>query len=268
LAVDPIQSFASGFALQVEQLYAGLILAGRSNPAGRSGFASEAGDRRTDSEQGLGGTLLYTGELDEEARALMVAANIAGAASLAVSADASAAKQAVRDGVADFLVTSLDEALRILKNEIRKRQTVAVCVALTPKTREADFVREMAERGVVPDLVRPVEVAALQKDEALLAWRVATAPALWLPKLDLIALECLEGEAGSTRAGSTRAAFGRRWLRLAPRYMGRLGQGLRLLRCDEVSAAKFIERVREEADGGKIVAQVEIQLSMLRLLIN
>ncbi len=48
-------------------------------------------------------------------------------------------------------MTSLDEALRILKNEIRKRETVAVCVAAAPETVE----REMLERGVLPDLLPP-----------------------------------------------------------------------------------------------------------------
>src|SRR5215475_15725073 len=66
---------------------------------------------------GLGGKLLYAGELDEDCRALIAAANIAGAASLCVSADARAQKRAIHEGVVDFLVTSLDEALRILKNE-------------------------------------------------------------------------------------------------------------------------------------------------------
>ena len=76
----------------------------------------------------------------------MVAGNIAGAASLAATADPVAQKQAIREGVVNFLVTSLDEALRILKNEIRKRETVAVCVAASPQAVAA----EMLERGVLP----------------------------------------------------------------------------------------------------------------------
>lgn len=95
---------------------------------------------------GLGGKLLFAAELDERGRALVVAGNVAGAASLAASADAIAQKDAVRDGVADFLVTSLDEALRIVKNEIRKHETVAVCIGLAPDVVE----REMLERGVLP----------------------------------------------------------------------------------------------------------------------
>ena len=109
LTADPIASAVIGFTLQVERFYAGLI------------SVAEWG-----AQAGLGGKLLYAGQLDGEARALLVAANIAGAASLVATADVTAAKRAMRDGVVDFLVTSLDEALRILKNELRQRQAVAV----------------------------------------------------------------------------------------------------------------------------------------------
>lgn len=229
MAVDPID--AEGFALQVERLYAGLI------------SAAELGNP---SEPSLGGKFLYAGELDEEARALLVAANIAGAASLAASADAAACKQALRDGVMDFLVTSLDEALRILKNEIRKRETVAVCVALAPETVEA----EMLERGVAPVLLRPDAGDSL-KEQTLLCWRVASSPSIWLPKLDAIALDCLD-------SGDEAA---RRWLRLAPRYLGRMAQGVRVLRCSESAAAIFLERMRDEVEGGEIGVRVELRLS-------
>jgi urocanate hydratase len=77
-------------------------------------------------------------------RALVVAGNIAGAATLTVTSDVDAQKHAVRDGTVDFLVTSLDEALRILKNEIRKGATVAVRVGEPLE----DVEREMVERGV------------------------------------------------------------------------------------------------------------------------
>src|SRR5579864_9118351 len=100
-------------------------------------------------EPDLGGRLLYAGELDEDGRALIVAANIAGAASLCATANEHQQKQAVRDGIVDFLVTSLDEALRILKNEIRKHAPVAVCIAAAP----AEIEGLMAERGVQPDLL-------------------------------------------------------------------------------------------------------------------
>jgi urocanate hydratase len=241
------------FALQVERCYAGLMLAAGHGPAAKPS---------------LGGKLLYAGPLDAQASALLVAANIAGAASLAVSAEAAAGKQAIHDGVVDFLVTSLDEALRILKNEIRKRTTVAVCVT---QVSESDFARQLLERGVLPDLLPPRSapapefaaflhqgarpVVAIHPDlgQVLLTWSVAAAPVQWLPKLDALAMDCLNSDPNSASASV------HRWLRLAPRYLGRRSQGLRLLRCDECTAARFRKKVQEQVEGGEISIAVEIQ---------
>jgi hypothetical protein len=232
LTPEFIATDALDFTLEVERLYAGLMR-----------FAAAA-------EPSLGGRLLYAGELDAPARALLVAANIAGAASVAATAVPGAQKQAVRDGVADFLVNSLDEALRILKNEIRKRETVAVCIAVAPEAVEG----EMQERGVVPDIVRPIKHEAMAEGDVLLAWSVAAAPAQWLPKLDAIALDCLEKTGGSSIGAA------RRWLRLAPRYVGRLGQGVRVLRCEADAADEFKSRVREAVDHAAIAVEVEVRL--------
>jgi urocanate hydratase len=207
---------AFAFISQVERFYAGLISAANPGP-----------------EPSLGGKLFYAGELDTAGRAMVVAANIAGAATLTASADPMARKQAIRDGVVDFLVTSLDEALRILKNELRQRQTGAVAVALAPGASEADFAGEMRRRGVAPDLLRPAAAAEPPRSgngrEFLVAFSVPAAPARWLPKLDAMAADCLGPEDGQAR----------RWLRLAPRYLGRLAQGMRLLRCNQKAAANF-----------------------------
>jgi hypothetical protein len=211
-------------------------------------------------EPGLGGRLLWAGELDGSGRALAVAGNIAGAATLAANADVNAQKQAIRDGIVDFLVTSLDEALRILKNEIRKRQTVAVCVSSAPDLIE----REMLERGVQPDLYREGVIAASERsrvrnrrgesdrieEEALVIWRVDAAPAVGLPKLDAIALDCLDSE----------DEFARRWIRLAPRYVGRLSHGVHLLVSNRRFAITFVERVQELEQRGEIAFQGQIQV--------
>jgi urocanate hydratase len=212
-------------------------------------------------ETGLGGNLFYAGELEAAGRALVVAANIAGAATLVAVADPAAQKQAIRDGVADFVVTTLDEALRILKNQLRKRETVAVCVALPPS--EVDH--EMNQRGVAPDLLRrdqavpPCHQALIVQEDApiepypsrtptLVTWRVNSALPKDLVKLDEIALDCLDADAWAAR----------RWLRLAPRYLGRLAQGLRLLDSNREFAARFINRVRQSVDRGEIAAAAEI----------
>jgi hypothetical protein len=253
MQTDPLDA-ALAFAHQVNRLYAAL-----------TSLASPTADAESPStEPGLGGKLLYAAELDQQGRALVVAANIAGAASLAATADQSAGKQAMRDGVVDFLVNSLDEALRILKNQVRKRETVAVCVAAAPEAVE----QEMLERGVLPDLLPPdtqsgsfyerflvqgakcVVVAPDDERQVLVTWKVQEAPARWLPKLDSVALDCLDVEDWAAR----------RWLRLAPRYLGRLAKGVRLQACGPVFAQKFADEIRNQVDSGEISVPVEMQL--------
>jgi hypothetical protein len=250
MTLDPGASAAIDFLLQVERCYAGLH---QSTP------------RTSEPEPTLGGKLLFAGELIPS-RALIVAANIAGAASLSASADATAQKQAIRDGVIDFLVNSLDEALRILKNEIRKRQPVAVCVSLAPELVE----REMEERGVLPDLLAS-GVSAVEQRETLVFLSVASAPALWLPRLDEIALDCLDANQPRNMGANQPRSMGApgpshlgtwetRWLRLSPRYLGRLAQGLRLIRCSEEAATSFVEGVRAKLERGEIGVPVEIKI--------
>lgn len=208
-----------------------------------------------EAEPELGGKLVYAGELDEDGRALMVAGNAAGAATLAVTADPAAQRQAVRNGIVDFLVTSLDEALRILKNEVRKRATVSVCVGAAPDAVE----QEMQERGVQPDLQRagvppwapgslPLGPAPANDALVCLEWRVSDAPALWMPRLDALARACLSPE----------HVIALRWLRLSPRYCGRAAMGVRVLRCPPPVAALFTTRVAELMKSGEVAVPVEI----------
>ena len=223
--------------------------------------AAKSGAVDADAGPSLGGKLLYAGELDQTGCALVVAANIGGAASLAATSDPVAQRHAVRDGVVDFLVTSLDEALRILKNEIRKGATVAVCVAASPATVE----REMIERGVLPDLVfagwkggtrnradfggRPECIQLEEADETrtFLRWQVEEAPARWMPKLDAIA-------GGFLKENSWTA----RWLRLVSRYCGRTVEGIRVLHCDPGTGKRIIEGISEAVSHGEIAVQVRI----------
>jgi hypothetical protein len=229
LTLDPSNQPVFDFAVNVAQTYSAL---------------TESADR----EMGLGGKLFYAGELDEWGRALIVAANIAGAATLVASSDRPAQKQAMRDGVADFLVNSLDEALRILKNQLRKRETVSVCAGLSTDVVE----REMEERGVQPDLLRrDLSIAPghkalmmqqgeetaldLLKIPAIVTWSVAAGRPQELAKLDEIALACLDEHEWKAR----------RWLRLSPRYLGRLAKGLRLVASHREFAARFQGQLRE-----------------------
>ena len=194
----------------------------------------------------LGGNLLYVGELDAAGRALLVAGNIAGAASLAATADQARQKQAIRDGVADFLVTTLSEALRILKNQVRKRETVAVCIASAPESLE----QEMLERGVLPNLVRPTD--ELSEDSGFVNQGSRKIPLPTFPKIDSPHLArgfCTGAMASKLNVIAIdrlhKAEPARRWLRLAPRYLGRIAQSVHLISCSREFAAEFIERTRD-----------------------
>jgi urocanate hydratase len=203
--------------------------------------------RDLDPEFGLGGRLLFVGELDPAGCRLVRAANIAGAASLAASADAAVQRQAIREGVVDFLVTSLDEALRILKNEIRKRQAVAVCVAETPEK----VTQEMVKRGVQPDLLAP-SAAQAAEGTVFLAQGAQSVEATPRPEvkqflvLEIPAAWALRvAEFDALLAESVAAAnhANRRWLRLSPRYLGTQARRLRSLECDEETAARLMKRI-------------------------
>lgn len=251
MIIDP--TLLPNFAATVDWLYAGLMRGLGPN-------------RDPELEKGLGGSLLYSGELDGPGCALLVAANIAGAASLAASADVASQKRAIRTGVIDFLVSNLEEALRILKNEIRTCGTVAVCVAQAPEEVE----REMAVLGVRPDLLPPgtldapryevfldqgarqVNPVAADDGQSVLTWSVSAAPAIWLPKLDAIASDCLIEMNGPEMGPALR------WLRLSPRYLGRILEGKRLLRCETEAARDFLNRVRKEVADGGLGVSVEV----------
>jgi hypothetical protein len=96
-----------------------------------------------------------------------------------------------------------------------------------------------------------IQLSSPKKNPALLTWRVAAAPAEWLPKLDGLALGCLPQADGAAR----------RWLRFAPRYLGRRSQGVRLLRCNEETAQRFLEQVRDQVERGEIKVPVEVNLT-------
>ncbi|MGA9186601.1 MAG: urocanate hydratase, partial [Candidatus Acidiferrales bacterium] len=78
-----------------------------------------------------------------------LAATLNGAAFLGIDVDPERIKRRVKSGYCDMMVNDLDEALRILKNAVRKRE--AVSVGLVGNC--ADVVPELARRGVVPDLL-------------------------------------------------------------------------------------------------------------------
>jgi urocanate hydratase len=97
----------------------------------------------------LAGKLVVSGGMGGMGGAQPLAATMNGGAFLGIDVDPERIKRRLKTGYCDVMVTHLDEALRILKNAVRKRE--AASVGLVGNC--ADLIPELARRGVVPDLL-------------------------------------------------------------------------------------------------------------------
>jgi urocanate hydratase len=97
----------------------------------------------------LAGKLIVSGGMGGMGGAQPLAATMAGASFLGIDVDPERIKKRLKTGYCDFMVNTLDEALRILKNAVRKKE--AVSVGLVGNC--ADVIPELAERGVLPDIL-------------------------------------------------------------------------------------------------------------------
>ena len=97
----------------------------------------------------LEGRLVAVCGLGARGGAQPLAAALQGAAVLGIDADAERIKRRVKTGYCDLMVNDLDEALRVLKNAVRR--SVGTSVGLIGNC--AAIIPELARRGVLPDLV-------------------------------------------------------------------------------------------------------------------
>jgi urocanate hydratase len=97
----------------------------------------------------LSGKLIVSGGMGGMGGAQPLAATMTGAAFLGIDVDPERIKKRLKTGYCDFLVNTLDEALRILKNAVRKKENISVGLVGNC----ADIIPELAERGVVPDIL-------------------------------------------------------------------------------------------------------------------
>lgn len=185
----------------------------------------------------------------------IVAGTIAGAASLWVDTEGEALRLGMRAGLCDFVVSTLDEALRILKNELRQKRSVSVGLQADP----AQCVRQCVARGFQPDIfvrlppnlqreeqilvergaVVLVERPHPESDGSLLCWNVNLHAAKTMRRVGQIAAESLDPGRADT---SDRL----RWLETAPRTLGRAFANEQCLRMDHHESASFVTRVRSE----------------------
>src|SRR3954468_24028334 len=97
----------------------------------------------------LAGKLIVSGGMGGMGGGQPTPAKMHAPSFLGIDVDAERIKKRLKTGYCDFMVNNLDEALRILKNAIRKKE--AVSVGLVGNC--ADVIPELAARGVVPDLL-------------------------------------------------------------------------------------------------------------------
>ncbi|HLJ79523.1 MAG TPA: hypothetical protein VKT75_19055, partial [Acidobacteriaceae bacterium] len=152
------------------------------------------------------------------------------------------------------VVGTLDEALRILKNEVRQKRPVSVGLQADP----AACVRQCIDRGFQPDLLQLlpslqekthlliergavvlVEPPPLESDTSLLCWSVDGHAAKTMRAVGQIAADSLD----SSRADTPDRL---RWIETAPRALGRTFAKMQCLEMDRHESASFVTRVRSE----------------------
>ena len=97
----------------------------------------------------LAGRFVVAGGMGGMGGAQALAATLNGAAFLGIDADIAAIKRRVKGGYCEVMVNNLDEALRILKNAVRKREPASVGLI----GNAAELLPEFVRRGVLPDLL-------------------------------------------------------------------------------------------------------------------
>lgn len=196
-------------------------------------------------------TLLLGVGLGGPGRALALATRAAGAAGLFLDDDAAQLRQAQREGCSNFTVTALEEAIRILKNEVRQGRAIAVALRQDPATAMA----EMLHRGLQPDVLAFSRAASpAERTDATALQRLGAVPlagyglspgagAADLPSVLQLALEAgwrihtdtaptyserrqrdadLRAAAESRiESGTPLAALATEWLRVAPGFLPR-----------------------------------------------
>lgn len=183
-----------------------------------------------------------------------VAARIAGLSTLWVVESSDEAKIALRSGACDFLVSSLDEALRILKNEVRRQASVTVCLGGLPSAVQAECV----QRGVQPNLLEEPNLVLENRGAACVHWQTALPEGehgvCWYVTGDLAAHTELDRMVRSVMDHSTDHSIDERkhWLTTSSNVLGRRRQRYRFL---PMSLGEW-EHFRQLASSSSVIIEV------------
>lgn len=203
---------------------------------------------------------------------ISVAATMNGAAFLGIDADPEKIKRQLKAGRCDFMVNSLDEALRILKNAVRKKENVSVGLVADC----GEMIRKFSERGVLPDLLNmasgtaPDNVAVVRHAERfpdfaaeyiLPAFAAGQRPFCWF---------AMSGEPADIFAGETtllelfpeNGAL-RRWFEAARRRVRFQGLPSRVCWLNAEEQQQFIFAIHQLIKSGKIKTPILARIDQL-----
>ena len=97
----------------------------------------------------LNGRFLLTAGLGGMGGAQPLAATIAGAAALCIEIDEERIDKRIRDGSCDRKMSSLDEALQVIREYQEKKEAISVGLV----GNAAEILPELLKRGIIPDVV-------------------------------------------------------------------------------------------------------------------
>ncbi|MFN4986017.1 MAG: urocanate hydratase [Ignavibacteria bacterium] len=97
----------------------------------------------------LNGRFLLTAGLGGMGGAQPLAATIAGAAALCIEIDEERIDKRIRDGYCDRKMSSLDEALQVIREYQEKKEAISVGLV----GNAAEILPELLKRGIIPDVV-------------------------------------------------------------------------------------------------------------------
>jgi urocanate hydratase len=222
------------------------------------------GGQRFNGDVGLGGLLLTCVGFGRSGAEMALAMVISGGTFLGIDPSTEHLKAAVRNGSCDFMVNTLDESLRVLKNELRKKN--ALSVGLLGEA--AAMLPAMVERGVQPDLV--AEIGTSNREPALLTFvergaiNVDAATTVRSGASDYVELVWTAASLADMRRMDELALqqlpaddrIRRRWLQHAPAYFHRQRPLQRVLGMHPEELGRLAEAFKNAIAAGEIQEQV------------
>jgi urocanate hydratase len=187
---------------------------------------------------GLAGKLVVSAALQD---AEPLAATLNGAAFLGIEADPERIKRLLKTGYCDILVNSLDEAVRILRNAVYRKE--AVSVGLTGNS--AEVLAEMERRGIVPDLRTDQLLLPDPQDDV--RWAALSGDTRDIAAIDELLLRLFPENQRLTR-----------WISLARKRVKYQGLPARACRLNSDEWDRFFVAVNEMATRGELRAPVVI----------